>query len=172
MTRHRWVLSGAGVLAAAVLAGCAGGSARPKPAELPPNVAVVGVRQAWTARLPAVAFPLQVNVQGQQVALAATDGTVVTLDGASGREIGRASAGAQLSAGVGSDGRTLAVVTRDNQVVTLEGGRELWRRKLATQSYTAPLVAGGRVFVLGADRSLAAFDGRNGAPLWRLERPA
>ena len=65
MTRHRWVLSGAGVLAAAVLAGCAGGSARPKPAELPPNVAVVGVRQAWTARLPAVAFPLQVNVQGQ-----------------------------------------------------------------------------------------------------------
>ena len=73
MTRHRWVLSGAGVLAAAVLAGCAGGSARPKPAELPPNVAVVGVRQAWTARLPAVAFPLQVNVQGQQVALAATD---------------------------------------------------------------------------------------------------
>lgn len=172
MTRHRWALSGAGVLAAAVLAGCAGGSARPKPAELPPNVAVVGVRQAWTARLPAVAFPLQVNVQGQQVALAATDGTVVTLDGASGREIGRASAGAQLSAGVGSDGRTLAVVTRDNQVVTLEGGRELWRRKLATQSYTAPLVAGGRVFVLGADRSLAAFDGRNGAPLWRLERPA
>ena len=172
MTRHRWALSGAGVLAAAVLAGCAAGSARPKPAELPPNVAVVGVRQAWTARLPAVAFPLQVNVQGQQVALAATDGTVVTLDGASGREIGRASAGAQLSAGVGSDGRTLAVVTRDNQVVTLEGGRELWRRKLATQSYTAPLVAGGRVFVLGADRSLAAFDGRNGAPLWRLERPA
>ncbi|QTD44427.1 outer membrane protein assembly factor BamB [Ottowia testudinis] len=169
---RRCALWGSSLLIAALLAGCAGGSARPKPAELPPNVALVGVRQAWTARLPAIAFPLQVSVQGKQVALAASDGTVVTLDAASGREAGRASAGAALSAGVGSDGRTLAVVTRENQVVALEGGRELWRRKLVTQSYTAPLVAGGRVFVLGADRSLTAFDGRNGAQLWRLDRPA
>ena len=171
-TPKRWAVWGAGLLTVAVLAGCAGGSARPKPAELPPNVALMGVRQAWTARLPAVGFPLQVSVQGQQVALASTDGTVVTLDAASGREVGRASVGAPLSAGVGSDGRVSAVVTRDNHVVVLEGGRELWRYKLATQSYTAPLVAGGRVFVLGADRSLSAFDGRNGARLWHLERPA
>ncbi|MDO5691350.1 MAG: outer membrane protein assembly factor BamB [Pseudomonadota bacterium] len=168
----RGLVLGASLLVAAVLTGCAAGSARPKPAELPPNMALVGVRQAWTARLPAVGFPLQVHVQGQQVTLAATDGTVVTLDGATGRETGRASAGAPLSAGVGSDGRVSAVVTRDNQVVALEEGRELWRHKLGTQSYTAPLVAGGRVFVLGADRSLTAFDGRNGAKLWRLDRPA
>ena len=168
----RWARWGLSLLSAAVLVGCAGGSARPKPAELPPNPALIGVRQAWTARLPAVAFPLQVNVLGQQVTLAATDGTIVTLDAATGREIGRANAGAALSAGVGSDGRVNAVVTRDNQVLALEGGRELWRHKLATQSYTAPLVAGGRVFVLGADRSLTAFDGRNGARLWHLERPA
>ena len=170
--RRRWAAWGLSLAAAAVLAGCASGSARPKPAELAPNMALVGVRQAWTARVPAVGFPLQVNVQGQQVTLAGTDGTIVTLDGATGRETGRASAGAQLSAGVGSDGRVSAVVTRDNRVVALEGGRELWRHKLATQSYTAPLVAGGRVFVLGADRSLSAFDGRNGAPLWHLDRPA
>ena len=170
--RRRWAAWGLSLCAAAVLAGCAGGSARPKPAELPPNAALVGVRQAWTARLPAVGFPLQVNVLGQHVTLAGTDGTIVTLDAASGRETGRASAGAPLSAGVGSDGRVSAVVTRDNRVVALEGGRELWRHKLATQSYTAPLVAGGRVFVLGADRSLSAFDGRNGARLWHLDRPA
>ena len=95
--------------------------------------------------------------------VAASDGTVVTLDAVSGRELGRASAGAELSAGVGSDGRITAVVTRANQVVALEGGRELWRQRLPTQSYTAPLVAGGRVFVLGADRSLTALDGRSGA---------
>ncbi|MBK6613912.1 outer membrane protein assembly factor BamB [Ottowia sp.] len=157
---------------AAVLAGCAGGSARPTPAELPPNVALVAVRQAWAVRLPAVSFPLQVHAQGTQVVVAASDGTVVTLDAVSGRELGRASAGAELSAGVGSDGRITAVVTRANQVVALEGGRELWRQRLPTQSYTAPLVAGGRVFVLGADRSLTALDGRSGARLWKLQRPA
>ena len=156
---------GAGLVAAAVLAGCAAGSARPKPAELPPNVALIGVRQAWTARVPAVNFPLQTRVVGNQVVVAGGDGSVVTLDANTGAEVARANVGTTLSAGVGSDGRTHAVVTRDNNVVALEGGREIWRYRLPTQSYTAPLVAGGRVFVLGADRSLTALDGRAGTVL-------
>ena len=162
----------ASLLAAAVLAGCAAGSARPKPAELPPNVALMGVRQAWTARIPAVNFPLQTRVVGNQVVVAGGDGSVVTLDANTGAEVARANVGATLSAGVGSDGRTHAVVTRDNNVVALEGGREIWRYRLPTQSYTAPLVAGGRVFVLGADRSLTALDGRAGTLLWTVQRPA
>lgn len=169
---HRWLALGASLLAAAVLAGCASGSARPTPAELPPNVALLDVRLAWTARVPAVRFPLQVRSVGSQVLLAGSDGSVVTLDASTGRELGRASVGAELSAGVGGDGRVSAVVTRANQVVALENGRELWRHRLATQSFTAPLVAGGRVFVLGADRSLTALDGRSGAVLWNLQRPA
>ena len=169
---RRWAACGSALLAAALLAACGSGSVRPKPAELAPSPNLVGVRQAWTARLPAVGFPLQVNVQGQQLTLAGSDGTVVTLDGASGRELGRASVGAPLTAGVGSDGRVSAVVTRENQLVALDGGQPLWRQRLATQSYTAPLVAGGRVFVLGADRSLTAFDARNGARIWHLDRPA
>lgn len=169
---NRWVGAGSAVLAVAVLAGCAAGSARPKPAELPPNVAVIGVRQAWTARMPAVNFPLQVHAAGNQVVLAGSDGSVVTLDASTGRELGRASAGAELAGGVGSDGRLAAVVTRANEVVALEGGKESWRYRLATQSYTAPLVAGGRVFTLGADRSVTALDGRTGAQLWTIQRPA
>ena len=160
------------LLAAAVLAGCASGSPRPKPAELPPNVDLIGVRQAWHATLAPIAFPLQVHTLGSQVLLASGDGTVVTLDARNGAELGRAGVGAPLSAGVGGDGRMAAVVTRANEVVALAGGRVLWRHRLPTQSYTAPLVAGGRVFVLGADRSLTALDGGNGAKLWSLQRPA
>ena len=171
-TVGRALTLGAGLLAAAVLADCASGSARPKPAELPPNAALIGVRTAWTARIPAVNFPLQVRAQGNQVVLAGGDGTVVTLDANTGGDVGRANAGAPLSAGVGTDGKTSAVVTRNNTVIALEGGRELWRYRLPTQSYTAPLVAGGRVFVLGADRSLTALDGRAGTLLWNLQRPA
>lgn len=158
--------------AAALVAGCASGSARPKPAELPPNVAVMAVRPAWTARIPAVAFPLQVHVQGNQVFVAGSDGTVVALDAATGGELGRASVGEPITAGVGSDGQLSAVVTRTNQLIALQGGNELWRHRLPTQSFTAPLVAGGRVFVLSADRSLHALDGRSGDLLWSLQRPA
>lgn len=173
MTAPRWTAAClAAAMSAALLAGCAAGSARPKPAELPPNVAVIGVQQAWSARYSAVDFPLQVATAGNRVVLATGNGTVVTLDAATGGEVARASLGEPLSAGVGSDGKISAVVTRGNEVVALDGGTTLWRYKLKSQSYTAPLVAGGRVFVLNADRTLTGLDGRTGRLLWTVQRPA
>jgi outer membrane protein assembly factor BamB len=38
-------------------------------------------------------------------------------------------------------------------------------------SYTPPLVAGERVFVLTGDRSVSAFDGATGQKLWTQQRP-
>lgn len=166
----RWLGLSLG-LALMTLAGCASAPDKPKPAELGPNAALVGVRLAWNARVSQVAFPLEVSVQGSQIAVAGSDGAVLALDAATGRELWRAKVGEALAAGVGSDGRLAAVVTRSNQLVLLEGGRELWRQKLAAQTYTAPLVAGGRVFVLAADRSVTAFDGRSGRKLWSQQRP-
>ncbi|TAN12805.1 MAG: outer membrane protein assembly factor BamB [Burkholderiaceae bacterium] len=159
----RWTLP---LCCAMLLAACAVGEKRPNPQPLPPNVDLIGVRPAWNTRLSAIGFPLQVQVVNNRVVVATNDGTVVTLDAASGREVARASAGAPLAAGVGSDGLVAAVVTQKNQLVVLEGGQVLWKHTLPTESYTAPLVAGARVFVLGADRSLSAFDERTGAPLW------
>jgi outer membrane protein assembly factor BamB len=75
-----------------------------------------------------------------------------------------------LSAGVGSDGQRHAIVTRDNVLVTVEGGREIWRKTLSAQVFTAPLVAGQRVFVLMADRTVQAFDGASGRLLWTQAR--
>src|SRR5205823_1854176 len=75
-------------------------------------------------------------------------------------------------AGVGSDGRFAAVVTRDGELVTLEAGRVLWRKPLALRITTAPLVAGERVFVLAGDRSLHAFDALDGTRLWEVRRPS
>jgi outer membrane protein assembly factor BamB len=108
---------------------------------------------------------------GNNVYVAASDGAVAAIDGATGREQWRASAGAPISAGVGSDGERTAVVTRANDLVTFAGGKELWRQKLPAQVFTAPFVAGGRVFVLAADRSVQAFDGQTGRRLWTQQRP-
>ncbi len=161
----------AAIAAVVVLAACSSKPERPKPAELAPSAALIGVRQAWTARVGEVAFALQVQVSGNTLAVGSSDGTVALLDAASGRDIWRASAGAPLSAGVGSDGKVAAVVTTANDVVALADGKVLWRQKLPAQVYAAPLVAGARVFVLAADRSVTAFDAQTGRRLWAQQRP-
>lgn len=153
------------------LAACSG-TPKPKPAELPANPALLGIRQAWSVRMPAVSFPLATNVSGDMVAVAATDGTVVMIDSRSGQESWRASAGAPLVAGVGSDGSLVAVVTVNNDLVAMQSGKVLWKQRLTAQSYTAPLVAGRRVFVQAADRSTSAWDGQSGRRLWAQQRTA
>jgi outer membrane protein assembly factor BamB len=153
-----------------VLAACSSGPQKPRPAELGPSADLISVRQAWLSRVGEVAMPLEVRVVGQQVALGASDGTVAVLDAQSGADVWRTSVGASLSAGVGYDGQRAAVVTRSNEVVVLEAGRELWRQRLNASSQTAPLVAGARVFVLTADRTVTAFDGQSGRRLWQQQR--
>lgn len=160
---------------AAALSACSwlgiGSGSKQKPADLGPNVPVLAVRQSWTARIGSVeGLPLEAQVNGHVVTLAARDGTVAALDGRTGGDIWRTDLHTPLSAGVGSDGKWTAVVTHDNQLVVLEGGKELWRQRLGTQVFTPPLVAGWRVFVLGADRSVSAFDAATGRRLWAQTR--
>ncbi|GAB3473073.1 outer membrane protein assembly factor BamB [Polaromonas eurypsychrophila] len=156
-----------------MFSGFFGGSVKkPQPAELQPVVALVPVRQAWTARIGEVGFPLEVEVAGDAVVVASADGTVASLDARTGRDLWRTNIGTPIAAGVGSDGQLAAVVTRANEVVALAGGREMWRQKLAAQAFSSPFVAGGRVFVLAADRSVNAFDGQTGRKLWTQQRPS
>ena len=159
------------VLALAGLAACSGGANQPKPTELKPFVAVVAVKQAWTAQIGEQNIPLSVSASGNTVLLAAGNGVVAALDAGTGRDLWRLNTGAALAAGVGGDPRLAAVVTQGNELLALSEGREIWRQKLAAQAFTAPFVAGGRVFVLTADRSVNAFDGATGRKLWTQQRP-
>lgn len=161
--------AGSALVLVAFLAACSG-SGKPKPEELPANPALVGVRQAWTVRIPEVKFPLTTDISGDTVTVAGSDGTVVAIDARAGRETWRASVGAPLAAGVGSDGTMAAVVTTNNELVAIENGKVLWKQKLSAQAFTAPLVAGRRVFVQTADRSLSAWDGQSGRRLWIQQR--
>ena len=170
-----WMLALAGrsplaIISIALLAGCFGGVKKPQPAELQPVTALVSVRQGWIQRVGPVNFPLNVGVAGNGVAVAGDDGTVALLDAQTGRDVWRVALKTPIAAGVGSDGKVLAVVTKDNEVIAMQAGRELWRQKLTAQAFTAPLVAGDRVFVLAADRSVNAFDGQTGRKLWAQQR--
>ncbi len=159
-----------GVCVLVLLAACAGGPEKPKPAELAPNAALISVRLVWTAKVGAVDFPLDTNVSGSTVTVAGSDGAIAAIDGGSGADVWRAMVGVPISGGVGSDGRYGAVVTRSNELVTLERGREIWREKLGALGFTAPLVAGERVFVMTADKVVNAYDARSGRRLWSYVR--
>ena len=178
-TNHWALLTGLALAAALSVSGCSlwggslwGGSSKPKPAELGPNVSVIGVRQAWTAKMSAIdGLALDAHVNGTTVTLASAQGEVAAIDARTGGDVWRTQLNVPLAAGVGSDGRWAAVVSQNAQLIVLDGGREIWRKPLSAQSYTAPLVAGNRVFVLAADRSVAAFDAATGYRLWGQQRP-
>lgn len=152
------------------LAACSGPT-RPKPEDLPAVPVLQDVRVRWSAQIGPVDFPLVVSARSDRVALASSQGTVAVLSAQTGQDIWRLNLNQPIAAGVGSDGQHVAVVTRDNQLVVLKDGQVLWRQSLSAQSFTPPLIAGGRVFVLTADRSVLAFDGVNGAKLWTQQRP-
>ena len=169
------LLNGGRLLAAgvsmALLGACSGGANQPQPAQLKPFTAMIPVQQAWTAKLGDIDFPLTLSASANTVMLAAGNGLVLSMDAGTGRDLWRINAGAALAAGVGGDARLAAVVTRGNELVTMADGKIIWRQKLLAQSFTAPFVAGGRVFVLAADRSVSAFDGATGSKLWTQQRP-
>jgi outer membrane protein assembly factor BamB len=158
------------VLVGLVLAACSSSSLKPQPAELPANPKLFNVRQAWSLDAGPVNFPLEMRAVGNAVAVANALGVVTMLDARTGEKLWQLPLGTALSAGVGHDGRRAAVITRENELVVMASGAELWRQRLTATSYTTPLVAGERVFVLNADRSVSAYDGLTGRRLWNQSR--
>ena len=154
-----------------VLSACSSAPNKPQPSPLPSVSGSWNVKKAWTNQIGEVSTPVLASVHGQQVAVASTAGQLALIDAVNGRDVWRLNLGAPIQAGVGGDGQRFAVVTRNNELVTVEAGRVLWRQSLSALSYTPPLVAGERVFVLTGDRSVSAFDGATGQKLWTQQRP-
>lgn len=168
--RSGWAV--VGVVAMALLTACASGADKFKPAELPPVAALIGTRLAWSTQLGPSHASLQPLAAGGRVFVAGSSGTVAAIDAGTGRDVWRLNLATPIAAGVGSDGQLAAVVTLNNELVAIVDGRERWRVRLPARTFTPPLVAGERVFVLTADRTVRAFDGQNGARLWNQSRPA
>ena len=132
----------------------------------------MGTQLAWSAQVGKSGASLAPVVVAGRIFVSGDAGVVAALDAATGKDVWRLNLGTPIAAGVGSDGQTAAVITSGNQLVAVVDGKERWRVRLPARSFTAPLVAGERVFVLSADRAVLAFDGKTGARLWTQSRPA
>lgn len=153
------------------LSACSSAPEKPQAAPLPPVSGTLQVQKVWSNTLGPVNTPLMASVHGQQVAVASTQGQVALIDALTGRDVWRVSVGSSIQAGVGGDGQRFAVVTQNNELMAIESGKVVWRQMLPALSYTPPLVAGARVFVLTGDRAVSAFDGATGQKLWTQQRP-
>jgi outer membrane protein assembly factor BamB len=166
----------AAVAVAALLAACS--SDAPKPTPLEPLVAKIAGHQIWKMSFSSLStltgsagFSAQgVAASGKNFVIGALNGTVVSVDAETGKENWRADAGGGLATGVGTDGRFTGVVTRDDDLVVFEQGTVKWRQHLGSAVVTAPFIAGERVFVMGVDRSVQAFDAIDGKKLWVYAR--
>ena len=156
---------------ALVLAACSGST---KP--VIPVIGEVKIEQAlnsvWSLKLPAANLLNQsLQIVNQRVAVTANTGEVILVDLAEGKEIWQFNAVTALQTGAGHDGVSVAVVSVNNELILVQDGKLLWKKRLPAQSFTTPVVAGERVFVLLADRSVAAFDKSDGQRLWIQQRP-
>ena len=163
-----------------LLAGCAwlpswlGGppsrAAQPTPlADIKPSV---NTRITWRTSIGAGRKELlQPVVVENAVYAAAADGAVVRLAPDSGQTTWRADTKARISAGVGSDGFTIAVATARGEVIALGAdGKELWRAQVGGEMRSPPLVGRGLVVVRSTDYRITALDAASGKRRWTYQR--
>jgi outer membrane protein assembly factor BamB len=163
-------------LAAAAIAGCSSFSSPsgPKPAELVPLPKGQAVRELWSARAgDGDRFVFEPALADGSVYAAGRNGTVIRLDAASGRQIWRASAEMPLSAGVGTDGRTVAVGNEEGIVAALDAGtgKLRWKARVSSEVLAPPAVGAGLVVVRSLDNRVFAFGADDGKRRWVYQRP-
>ena len=114
-TSSRWIsLTRFALVSVCVALAACSGTSRPKPTEIQGVPVLQDMRISWTANVGKVDLPLVVSAREDRIALANSQGTVVVLDATTGKDIWRLKLDQAISAGVGSDGQQLAVVTRNN----------------------------------------------------------
>lgn len=148
--------------------------ARNVPAELQEVRASFPVKTVWSVSIGnAGAYFFSPAPAGDSIYVAATDGSVARIDAGTGAVRWRTNAGATLTAGVGADAQTVAVVGSEGELIALDAnGNKRWSSRVSSEVWSAPAVGQGLVIVRSIDNRIAAFDAQTGERRWVVQRPA
>lgn len=179
--RKRLMVAGLGL--SALLAGCSTVSSlnpfsakvEPKniPAALTEVKPTVNVKSVWSVSVGKsggyVFSPAQAR---DSVFAAAADGTVMRVSVADGSTVWRVSAGMPLTAGVGSDGNTVAVAGEKGTLLAFDAadGKLKWKMQVSSEVLSTPVVGGGLVIVRSLDNRIAAYEVQSGKRVWAVDR--
>ncbi len=168
--------------ASLILSGCSAISAinpfsskeppRNPPAALSEFKASLNVKTVWTSSVgKAGDYTFSPAVTPSGVYASAADGTLVRIELTTGREVWRTNVGSSLTAGVGSDGETLAVAGTDGLLIVLDkDGKQRWKTQLSSETLSAPAVGQGLVIARSIDNRIVAFDAASGTRKWTVQR--
>jgi len=162
------------IAALGLLVGACSSSTGPQPAELPRLEHEARVRELWSASAGnADRFVFSPALAEGSAFTAARNGTVSRFDLSRGRELWSVNVDIPLSAGVGSDGTTVAVANEEGEVVALDAqtGKKRWSARVSSEVITAPAVGAGMVLVRSLDNRVFAFGADDGKRRWIYQRP-
>ncbi len=171
----------AAFLALALLAGCSSlnpfsqKAPRNNPAPLTSFKATMQVRTVWANRIGnSESYLFSPALVADKLYVASADGTVACIDISNGKILWRISAAKGLTAGVGSDGKTVVVAASDGQVLAFDAanGKNLWKAQASSEILSAPAVGRGKVIVRSLDNRIIALDSENGTRRWFVQRPS
>lgn len=161
------------VAAVFLLTACSS-SKEPKnlPAALVEFKPTLSVKTDWAANVGAsdeyVFNPVFVD---NSIFAAAAKGNLFRLDSESGREIWRVQTPSPLTAGVGADDATVAVVGDKGTLFAYElDGKLRWTAQVSSEVLSTPAVGGGLVVVHSVNNRVTAYDSSTGKLRWIVER--
>ena len=159
----------AAVAAAVVLAGC--GSPDPRePAELQKIRELVKTEKIWSENVGESLTGLLAPALTESVVYAAGEDTIYAYDLGSGDRLWTADAGSDITAGVGTDGRYVAVGTASGELKVYDtSGKFLWSVRLSSEMSVPPLIGSGFILVRTTDTRVTAFDAETGERRWHYQ---
>jgi outer membrane protein assembly factor BamB len=175
--RRSLVLGGAAFGSAVLLGGC-GTPKPPKPPSPQPSGGVSIGRVAWSAsagNMQVVNKVLPINFapvfSAGSIWFAAADGSVGKLDAANGAVVWRVNVNKSLVAGIGTDGETAVVATKDGNLIALDAnGKTKWTSQSTSEAVSVPAVGAGITVVRFSDNRVYGFDSDTGKRRWQVQR--
>jgi len=149
-----------------------GSSSAEKPAELQnfkPNATATLV---WQTNVGAAdKFTFVPVISAGSVYAANATGDIVKIDAASGKIDWRLNTKVRLSAGPGTDGKTIVVGTPRGGVIAVDAsGRARWKAQISGEILSAPVVSDGVVAVRSGDGRIFGLAAEDGKRRWLYQR--
>lgn len=145
---------------------------RHKPTALTEIKPTLAVKSLWTANVgKAGKYFFTPALLGPEVVVAGGGGVVERRVLATGERLWRVDLDQKLSAGVGADATTIAVVGVNGDLIALEAsGKKRWKIAAAAEILSAPAVGEGLVVVRTTDNRVIAYDAESGKKRWAYQR--
>jgi outer membrane protein assembly factor BamB len=142
-------------------------SSSKKPGPLPEIKASATATIAWQANVGSAAQGFSPSATADAVYAASAGGSIVRVDGASGKAAWQVDAGKRLSVGAGADSTLIVVGTDRGEVLAFTpDGKPLWTAAVTSEVLGPPRVADGIVIVRSGDGRMFGLSGADGKTKW------